>query len=128
MGGDGDRLPNRSNLRPIAIQRRPGGETIIPLTVDWERYPKELLDQEGKMDEQFIEWMDEYGSNIHHRPAIDPTMKVPVASSEQPLALLDRLDELDDLYDRQMLMDDYSPFSDQGPRRRCIHGPEFTRS
>jgi hypothetical protein len=90
----------------------PGGETIIPLTVDWERYPKDLLDQEGKMDERFIEWMDEYGSNIHHRPTIDLTSKVTVASCKQPQALRDQLDELDDLYDRQVLTDDYSPFSD----------------
>jgi hypothetical protein len=91
----------------------PGGETIIPLTVDWERYPRDLLDQEGKMDERFIEWMDEYGSNIHHRPTIDLTSKVTVAPSGQPPAFQDQLDELDDLYDRQILMDDFSPFADE---------------
>jgi len=91
----------------------PGGETMIPLTVDWERYPQDVLDLEGKMDEQFIEWMDEYGRNIHHRPMLDLTPKKTATPSEQPSTYQDRLDELDELYDQQMLMDDFSPSVDE---------------
>jgi hypothetical protein len=82
----------------------PGGETLIPLVVDWERFPEDLLDLEGAMDQCFAEWMDEYGRNIHQRPALD----LKVTAKPPALALLDRLDELDELYDRQMLTDDFS--------------------
>jgi len=83
----------------------PGGETIIPLTVDWERYPKDLLDHEGEMDNRFIEWMDEYGTNIHHSPALNLMPEI----AQQPLTYSDQLDEL---YDRQILTDDFSSFSE----------------
>lgn len=49
----------------IRFAAGPGGETSVPVRVDWERCPKELLDREGKLDELFSAWMDEYGRNIH---------------------------------------------------------------
>jgi hypothetical protein len=87
----------------------PGGETMIPITVDWERYPRDLLELEGKMDARFIDWMDEYGTHIHHTPALNLMLKKTMAPWERPPAYLDQLNQLDELYDQQMLMDDFSP-------------------
>ena len=88
----------------------PGGQTVIPLTVDWERYPQELLSQEGQMDQRFADWLDEYGRNIHHKPVLDLTLK---ETTHHPLTYLDQPDGLDELYDRQMLADEFSPFLDE---------------
>jgi hypothetical protein len=82
----------------------PGGETLIPLAVDWERFPQDLLDQEEMMDQRFADWMDEYGRNIHHRPALN----LKEAAKPPARAVPDRVDELDELYDQQILMDDFS--------------------
>jgi hypothetical protein len=81
----------------------------MPLVVDWERYPQDLLDQEGMMDQCFADWMDEYGRNIHHRPAIN----LKEAAKPPARAVPDRVDELDELYDQQILIDDYSSSFDE---------------
>jgi hypothetical protein len=84
----------------------PGGDAVVPIVVDWERFPRDLFDQEGKIDEQFIRWMDEYGQNVHHKPLFDllpkPVAKVPAYRAP--------IDELDELYDQQTLMDKSSQF------------------
>ncbi len=84
----------------------PGGDAVIPIVVDWERFPQDLLDQEGKINEVFTQWLDEYGLNVHHKPLFDPIPK-PVAKA---LAYQDPFDELDELYDQQILMDDFPQF------------------
>jgi hypothetical protein len=84
----------------------PGGETLIPLAVDWERYPQDLMDQEGRMDQCFADWMDEYGRNIHQRPAL--VLREITKAPQKPSPLLDRLDELDEWYDQQILTDELS--------------------
>ena len=86
----------------------PGGETMVPLTVDWERFPQDMLAEEGKMDERFIEWMDEYGRNIHHRTMPDLMPNQEATPAQQPLTHTDQMDALDELYDQQVLMDDFS--------------------
>jgi len=91
----------------------PGGQAMIPLTVDWERYPQELLRQEGQMDQRFAQWMDEYGRNIHHQPLPDLTLKETPPPPPHPLTCFDRPEELDELYDRQVLADEFSPFFDE---------------
>ena len=86
----------------------PGGDAVVPIAVDWERFPQDLLDHEGKIDVQCTAWMNEYGQNVHHKPLFDPMPK-PVAKAP---AYRDPFDELDELYDQQMLMDESPQFFD----------------
>jgi len=50
----------------------PGGQTLIPVRVDWERFPHELVSREGRIDRQFSDWIDEYGQNVHPTPPAWP--------------------------------------------------------
>jgi len=75
--------------------------------VDWERYSQDLLDQEGKLDERFSAWMDEYGGNIHHWPVLEVLSMEKTPHQQTSPAYADRMDELDQLYDQQMLMDEF---------------------
>jgi hypothetical protein len=98
---------NGDTYARLRFSAGPGGESIIPVTTDWERYSQDLLDQEGTLDDRFSAWMDEYGSNIHHRPVreLPPIEKTPQQQTSRAYA--DRMDELDQLYDQQMLMDEF---------------------
>jgi hypothetical protein len=87
----------------LRFRAGPGGDAVIPIGVDWERFPLDLLDHEGKLDDQFTRWMDEYGRNVHHKPLFE-LMPKPVAKAA---VYRDPLDELDELYDQQILMDDF---------------------
>jgi hypothetical protein len=78
----------------------PGGEVLLPVAVDWERFPMDLSLREGTLDELFSGWMDEYGENIHHRPAA-----IPLPGRFDRRFLEDPLAGLDELYDSQWLED-----------------------
>jgi len=89
----------------LSFSAGPGGSAIIPIEVDWQRMSQDLVEREGKLDELFSGWMDEYGSRIFPEewlPMQQVTLVSPANSSQ---AHLDPRDELDELYD-QMLVDE----------------------
>jgi hypothetical protein len=60
-----------------------------------------------KLDERFSAWMDEYGGNIHHWPVLEVLSMEKTLHQQTSPAYADRMDELDQLYDQQMLMDEF---------------------
>jgi hypothetical protein len=86
----------------------PGGEVLLPLEVDWERFADDLLDHEGKLDELISGWLDEFGKNVHQRPLhLDvPDLSVARAgrNGSDAHALFDNLEEL---HAMDVLEDDY---------------------
>jgi len=98
----------------LAFTAGPGGHVEIPLEVDWERFAQDLLENEGKLDELFSSWMDEYGRNIHRRPELwipDVDVTTP-AGSRVVLPPHDAWDMLDDLYDQSILEDDFASWAE----------------
>jgi proteasome lid subunit RPN8/RPN11 len=93
----------------LAFTAGPGGHVQIPLEVDWERFPQDLLDNEGRLDELFSSWLDEYGRNIHPRPELlfEHVDTAKPAGERASLSFHDTRDPLDDLYDRSVLGDDF---------------------
>jgi hypothetical protein len=51
----------------LSFNAGPGGRVVIPLEVDWDRLPDDLLLHEGRLDELVSGWLDEYGRNVHPR-------------------------------------------------------------
>jgi hypothetical protein len=94
----------------------PGGNVVVPISVDWERFPQDVPDEEGKIDERLSKWMDEYGQNVHHKPVFDLTPKT--ASVSKAPIYRGPTDELDELYDQLILMDEFSS---------SFNRPEFAR-
>jgi len=81
----------------------PGGSVVIPIRVDWERFPNDLIDSEGQFDQLISSWMDEYGSNVF--PRVMPDFLHSITPSKGP-PKRDRLwDDLDRLYDDRVLHD-----------------------
>jgi len=79
---------------------------IIPVHVDWERLPKDLLNAEGSIGEMISGWMDEYGENV--LPEVSELQLFesgPDTSGSSP-RFHDVMDELDELYDQRMLEED----------------------
>ncbi len=92
----------------LAFTAGPGGHVEIPLRVDWERFSRDLLDNEGGFDALFSSWIDEYGRNIHRRPElITSDVDTTKATGERGLPFHDTWDRLDDLYDQSLLEDDF---------------------
>ena len=85
----------------LSFSAGPGGDVMIPMTVDWEALPQEIQNREGSLDELFIGWLDEYGSRIFPEDW-RPVAKSPSPGQSQP-AFSDPRDILDDLYDQMML-------------------------
>lgn len=87
----------------------PGGEVLLPLEVDWERFPRDLLDHEGKLDELISGWLDEYGRNVHPRPLLMdlPDVQNVVKQDARPRGFSDVIDDLDDLYDYHFMEEDF---------------------
>jgi hypothetical protein len=89
----------------LSFSAGPGGSVNIPIRVDWESFPQELLNREGTLDELFTGWIDEYGKNVFPEsfgaPATQPGLIPNGPSSHQPL--LDRRDMLDEWYDELIL-------------------------
>jgi hypothetical protein len=90
----------------------PGGSMIMPITVDWERFPQDLLDHEGQLEELIGGWLDEYGSKVHPVSFFDPpqqTRQEAKHGGELPPRLrfgeaYDPFDAaMDELYERMML-------------------------
>jgi hypothetical protein len=81
------------------------------------------------MDERFIEWMDEYGSNIHHRPTIDLTSKVTVAPLRATAGLfrISLMNWMICMTGRCSWTTSHR-FPIHRRPRRCIHGLELARS
>ena len=69
----------------------------------------DALEQEGRLDEQFTKWMDEYGQNVHHLPLYQTPSKPAIRAA----VYREPLDELDELYDQQVLMNQYSSVMDE---------------
>src|ERR1019366_2539955 len=59
----------------------PGGSVILPVVVDWQRLPQDLLEQEGMLDGLIGDWLDEYGIAVHPMPfAFEASPTNPVVS------------------------------------------------
>jgi hypothetical protein len=97
----------------------PGGSSVIPITVDWERFSQDLLDNEGRMQELITGWLDEYGDRVHpvsfcDRSGIFEAGEMELAETQQSSDLsnfaqpYERLDPLDELYDQMMLSERFS--------------------
>jgi hypothetical protein len=98
----------------------PGGSTIIPFNVDWERFPQDLLDNEGRMQELISGWLDEYGSRVHPVSFCDrasgsfeqQVMELLDARQSSALTSVDKrfeqVDPLDELYDQTLLSERFS--------------------
>jgi len=86
----------------LSFSAGPGGNVPIPIEVDWERLPQEILNHEGALDDLFGGWLDEYGSRIFPEdwPVGKSQPPQPVQSQQ---AYLDPGDPLDDLYDLTVL-------------------------
>jgi hypothetical protein len=86
----------------------PGGEMLLPLEVDWERFPADLLEHEGKLDQLISGWMDQYGTSVHQRPLHLALPDVTCTRSKHDHAAAGVLyDELDELHQLDVLEDDY---------------------
>ena len=48
----------------LSFSAGPGRSSIIPIEVDWQRLSQDVVDREGKLDELFSGWLDEYGRNV----------------------------------------------------------------
>jgi hypothetical protein len=90
----------------------PGGSVVLPVVVDWQRLPQDLLDGEGMLDELISGWLDEYGTAVHPIPAF--TFEMPAANSDSYMSdsaqstsdfpgYSVEYDRLDELYDQQFL-------------------------
>ena len=88
----------------MSFSAGPSGTVRIPIEVDWENLPHELLANEGGLDKLFSGWMDEYGTHVfpeEWRPAAAPS-PIPDANFSRS-ALFDRRDMLGELYDATFL-------------------------
>jgi hypothetical protein len=95
----------------------PGGSVILPVHVDWQRLPQDLLEQEGKLDVLIGAWMDEYGANVHpipfafETPPANSVASVPanaaeakdVLSNASPREYFDEMDRLEELHEEQFV-------------------------
>jgi hypothetical protein len=95
----------------------PGGSAVLPVAVDWQRLPQDLLEQEGKLDELTGGWLDEYGANVHPIPfAFEPAPANSVASvpanaaeakdvlgNANPGEYFDEMDRLEELHEEQFV-------------------------
>jgi hypothetical protein len=87
----------------MSFSAGPGGAVNIPVAVDWESLPQELLNREGTLDDLFTGWIDEYGKNVFPEDFFSG-----VAASDRNSTSLrqnhrhDR-DVLDELYDQEIL-------------------------
>lgn len=89
----------------LSFSAGPGGAVNIPILVDWENFPQELLVREGSLDALFTGWIDEYGKNVFPE-SFGPLSTAPALIPNGPSSgqsLLDRRDMLDELYDEQIL-------------------------
>ena len=95
----------------------PGGSVLLPVVVDWQRLPQDLLDGEGMLDDLVGQWLDEYGTAVHPIPAFSFETEA-AGSHAEALAdsqyigaqfdsdfqgYSDEYDRLDELYDEQFL-------------------------
>jgi proteasome lid subunit RPN8/RPN11 len=66
----------------LSFSAGPGGCVLLPVRVDWTRWPEVLLDAAEGLGTLFERWMDEYGSNVYpqgweDRPALVRTGRLP---------------------------------------------------
>jgi hypothetical protein len=87
----------------LSFSAGPGGSTNIPIEVDWPRMSQDLVEREGKLDELFSGWMDEYGSRICPEVWLPIREGITVSPANPSLAHLDPRVELDELYDRMLV-------------------------
>jgi hypothetical protein len=95
----------------------PGGSVMLPVVVDWQRLPQDLLDGEGMLDELVSQWLNEYGTAVHPIPAFPFETRSAishaqvVADAQDIGAQFDSdfygysggFDRLDELYDQHFL-------------------------
>ena len=105
---------NGASYARLAFNAGPGGSTLIPIEVDWQRLPRDLMLAEGTVDTLVSGWMDEYGEKILPEQWPFSLSKALAHATEDPTTT-DRhwLDELDDLYDQRPLEDDYGHHFEQ---------------
>jgi hypothetical protein len=84
----------------LSFSAGPGGTAIIPIEIDWQRMSQDLVEREGKLDELFSGWMDEYGSRIFPEEWPPLQQGMPVRAANSSPAHFDQRFELDDLYDQ----------------------------
>jgi hypothetical protein len=97
----------------LSFATGPGGSSEIPILVDWERLPEELLQREGKLDELISGWMDEYGRNVHpeefsQAQGMEKRVSHPIPA--RSFGMFDPQDELDELNERQMMEESIAHF------------------
>jgi hypothetical protein len=92
----------------LSFSAGPGGSTIIPIEVDWRRLSHDLVEREGRLDELFSGWMDEYGSKIFPEDSFPFQKDVPAGASLPPY--LDPRNDLDGLYDRMLVEEGIEDF------------------
>jgi len=90
----------------LAFNAGPGGQTLLPVEVDWERWPKDLLNAEHSIQELLSGWMDEYGENI--RPEAYSAVGTSIIDDliELPPRPGGRMAALDAYYDQRSLEDE----------------------
>ena len=100
-----------STYARLCFNAGPGGAVIIPIEVDWERLPEDLLASEGKLDQLISGWMDEYGKAIHPlQSSISQGVHFDFNPEQRssPSIYRDANDDLDNFYDSQVLSEDFS--------------------
>jgi proteasome lid subunit RPN8/RPN11 len=49
----------------LSFSAGPGGCVLLPVRVDWQRWPKDLLAEPQQLDERVRSWRQEYEANVH---------------------------------------------------------------
>jgi len=96
----------------LSFSAGPGGSILLPVKVDWEQWPKLLLDRGGQMSSQFEAWMDEYGKNICPAP-LSTGFGLPLGSQSSRLPWAEqpwREDDIYSLHDRSRLDDEFADY------------------
>ena len=52
----------------VSFGAGPGGAVMVPVNVDWEAWPRLLLEHSAELSAMSEKWMDEYGQNIRPEP------------------------------------------------------------
>lgn len=95
----------------LSFNTGPGGSMLLPVTVDWEQWPKVIENEQHRMPELFEEWMGEFDRNIH--PYQPPRAPVVTSDNLRPsrISIEDGWNEFRDLSDDPMfdLLDQSEP-------------------
>ncbi len=76
----------------LAFSAGPGGSIQLPVSVDWESWPRRAT--QSDLQKELSQWAQEFESNIH-----------PLISKPFPKLMEERLEEMDLWYEEQLLLD-----------------------